>query len=122
MFDKDAFFEKLKELFTGDKKYTAYISCALILMTCAALVIFITQKSRKPVVIQNSERELIADQKLLIPDGPETQKGYVTARHTTDKWDDADAERWLTIPSKKELDDLGRADDQIVLDITGAAP
>jgi hypothetical protein len=122
MFDKDAFFENIKELFTGERKAAAYVSCVLILMTCTALTVFIVQKAKKPAVIQNTERELVADQKLLIPDGPETQKGYITARRTKDKWDDADAERWLTLPSKKELDDLGRANDRMVLDITGAAP
>lgn len=121
MFDKDAFFENIKELFTGDKKIVAYVSCALILMTCTALTVFIVQKTKKPAAVQN-ERELVADQKLLVPDGPEVQKGYITARRTKDKWDDSDAERWLTLPSKKELDDLGRANDRLVLDITGAAP
>ncbi|HAH62070.1 MAG TPA: hypothetical protein DCL73_08235 [Treponema sp.] len=122
MFDKDAFFENIKELFTGDKKITAYVSCALIIMTCTALTVFIVQKTKKPAAVQSGERELVADQKLIVPDGPEVQKGYITARRTKDKWDDADAERWLTLPSKKELDDLGRANDQLVLDITGAAP
>jgi len=122
MIDKDAFFEKIKELFSGEKKITAYICSALIIMTCTALIVFIVQKTRKPAVVQNTERELTADQKLFVPDGPEVQRGYITARQTKDKWDDTDAERWLTLPSKKELDDLGRANDRMVLDITGAAP
>jgi hypothetical protein len=123
MFDKDSFWEKIKQFFTGDKKIVAYISSALILMTCTAFFVFIVQKTKKTAEpVRNSERKLVADQKLLIPDGPEVQKGYITSRQTKDKWNDADKARWLTLPSRKELDDLGRANDQIVLDITGAAP
>ncbi|MCK9169366.1 MAG: hypothetical protein M0P01_03050 [Treponema sp.] len=122
MFDKDVFQGHIKEFFTGDKKIIAYISCMLIIMTCTALVVFVIQKTKKPAVVQSSERELIADQKLLIPDGEEVQKGYITARQTKDKWNDTDAQRWFTLPAKKELDDLGRTNDLIVLELTGAAP
>jgi hypothetical protein len=122
MLQKDEILDTIKEFFTGEKKHIAWISCALICMTCAALVIFVVQKRKKPAAAQNKERELIVNQKLLIPDGPEVQKGYITSRQSKPEWDDSDTERWLTVPSKKELTDLGRANDQIISDLTGAAP
>lgn len=121
MIDKDAAIEGIHDFFTGPRKRIAYLSCALVVMTLAALVIFIVQKTRKQKT-PPAERELVINQKLLVPDGPGVQKGYVTSRPAKDRWDESDAERWLTIPSKKELDDLGRTNDQIVSDITGAAP
>lgn len=122
MLEKDVLLDTIKELFTGEKKHIAWISCALICMTCAALVIFVVQKGKKPVAAQNGERELTVNQKLLVPDGPEVQKGYITSRQSKPEWDDSETERWLTVPSKKELSALGRTNDRIVSGLTGAAP
>jgi hypothetical protein len=115
------FFDSVKDLFTGTRKHTAYISLALVLMACTALIAFIIQKTRKPAE-KPGERELVINEKLLVPDGPEAQKGYTVARQKTDRWSDEDIERWFTPPSKKELNDLGRANDLLIDDLTGAAP
>ena len=122
MLDKDEILDTIKDFFTGEKKHIAWISCALICMTCVALVIFIVQKGKKPGTVQNRERELIVNQTLLVPDGPEVQKGYITSRQSKPEWDDSETERWLTVPSQKKLTELGQTNDQIISGLTGAAP
>lgn len=117
-----SFFNNLKEFFTGSRKYIAYLSSALVLLVCVALVIFIVQKTRKPKTIEQFERELVTEGELLVPDGPQGLRGYITSRKTKEVWSEEEIERWLTLPSEKELTDLKNANDKIVSDILGAAP
>ena len=122
MIGKSDFFDGIKALFSGRKKYVAFISGTLILMTCIALTLFIAQKSKKTRKAPVAERTFSPTQELLAPDGPQEQKDYIASREAKDAWSDADTERWFTPPEGKEMEDLRRANDRIVSDILGAAP
>ncbi|MBQ9495702.1 MAG: hypothetical protein IJR50_08725 [Treponema sp.] len=121
-FTDSSFFNNLKELYTGSRKHIAYLSSALVLLVCIALIIFIVQKTRKPKTIERFERELVTEEELLVPDGPQGLRGYITSRETKELWSEEEIERWLTLPSEKELSDLKSANDKIASDIVGAAP
>ncbi len=122
MIAKSDFFGTVKALFSGRKKYVAFISGTLILMTCIALTLFIAQKSKKTRRVPAAERTFSPTQELLAPDGPQEQKDYIASREAKDAWSDADIERWFTPPSDNEIEDLRRANDKIVSDIVGASP
>ena len=122
MIGKSDFFDGIKALFSGRKKYVAFISGTLILMTCIALAVFIAQKSKKKRRVPVAERTFTPSHELLAPDGPQEQKDYIASREAKDAWSDADMERWFTPPEGKEMEDLRRANDKIVSDILGAAP
>ena len=122
MIGKSDFFDGIGSLFSGRKKYVAFISGTLILMTCIALTLFIAQKSKKTRRAPVAERTFSPTQELLAPDGPQEQKDYIASREAKDAWNDADTERWFTPPEGKEMEDLRRANDKIVSDILGAAP
>ena len=122
MIGKNDFFGSIKALFSGRKKYVAFIPGTLILMTCIALAVFIVQKSKKTRRAPAAERTFSSTQELLAPDGPQEQKDYIASREVKDAWSDADTDRWFTPPEGKEMEDLRRANDKIVSDILGAAP
>ena len=67
-------------------------------------------------------REIVLTQDLLIPNGPEFDKDYNISRQTKDKWSDEQTEEWFEIPTEKDILSLEKANDNIVSDITGAAP
>ena len=67
-------------------------------------------------------REIVLTQDLLIPNGPEFDKDYNISRQTKDKWTDQQTEEWFEIPTEKDILSLEKANDNIVSDITGAAP
>ena len=66
--------------------------------------------------------EIVLTQTLLIPDGPEIHTDYNISRQIKDKWDDKQAEEWFTVPTEKDIESLEKANDNIINDITGAAP
>ena len=69
-----------------------------------------------------SPKEIVLTEDLLIPDGPELHRDYNISRQTKDKWTDEQAEEWFTIPGQKDIESLEKANDNIIIEITGAAP
>ncbi len=67
-------------------------------------------------------REIVLTQDLLIPNGPEFDKDYNISRQTKDQRTDEQTEEWFEIPTEKDILSLEKANDNIVSDITGAAP
>ena len=61
-------------------------------------------------------------EELLIPEGPELHKDYNISRETKEKWDDEQADTWFEVPTEKDINSLEKANDNIILEITGAAP
>ena len=43
-------------------------------------------------------------------------------RQTKEKWSDEQADTWFQIPGQKDIDSLEKANDNIINEITGAAP
>ena len=100
----------------------SYIICGLfaLLLLCIILLIALTGKKKEPEVVPGSVLELT--ESLVVPDGPELPKDYTASRTPKDKWSEEDSEDWFTIPSEKEIDSLTKANDNLIKEITGAAP
>ena len=113
--------EKLRE-FYEENKLLSYIIMGLValLLLCIILLIAMSGKKKEPEVVPGTVLELT--EPLVIPDGPELPKDYTASRTPKDKWSEEDAQEWFTIPSQKEIDSLSNANDNLINEITGAAP
>ena len=113
--------EKLRE-FYEDNKLLSYIIIGLValLLLCIILLIAINGRKKEPEVVPGTVLELT--EPLVVPDGPELPKDYTASRTPKDKWNEDETQEWFTIPSQKEIDSLSIANDNLINEITGAAP
>lgn len=113
--------EKIREFYENNKMLS-YIIAGLValLILCIILLIALTGKKKEPATVPGTVLELT--EPLVIPDGPELPKDYTTSRTPKDKWSEEEAQEWFTIPSQKEIDSLSKANDNLINEITGAAP
>ena len=113
--------EKVRE-FYEENKMLSYIIAGLValLLLCIILLIALTGKKKETEVIPGTVLELT--ETLEIPDGPELPKDYTASRTPKEKWTSDEAEEWFTVPSQKEIDSLSKANDNLINEITGAAP
>ena len=114
-------FEKVREFYEKNKMLS-YIIAGLValLLLCIILLCVIAGRKKEPEVIPGTVLELT--EPLAIPDGPELPKDYTASRTPKDKWSEEDAEEWFTVPTQKEIDSLSKANDNLINEITGAAP
>lgn len=129
--DFKSFFENLKEkivsLFELIKDYCsenkrnailfATLGASILLLIILLLCI---PKNKKTKV--REEKPVVLTESLLIPDGPEINRDYSISRKTQDKWTDDQADVWFEKPTEKDIESLEKANDNIIRDITGAAP
>ncbi len=129
--DFKSFFENLTEkivsLFDLIKDYCSENKRNAILFgTLGASIILLIillcciPKNKKTKVEQ--EKPVVLTETLLIPDGPEINRDYSISRQTQDKWSDEQADVWFEKPTEKDIESLEKANDNIIRDITGAAP
>ena len=113
--------EKVRE-FYEENKMLSYIIAGLValLLLCIILLIALAGKTKEPEPVPGTVLELT--EPLVIPDGPELPKDYTASRTPKDRWSEEEAQEWFTIPSQKEIDSLSKANDNLINEITGAAP
>lgn len=113
--------EKVQEFYEENKKLSYIIAGLLaLLLICIILLCILTGKKKEPAVVPGTVLELT--EPLAIPDGPELPKDYTASRTPKDKWSEEETEEWFTVPSQKEIDSLSKANDNLINEITGAAP
>ena len=113
-------FELIKDYCSENKRNAilfgtlgASVILLIILLCCIPKNNKKSEESEKPVVLTET---------LLIPDGPEINRDYNISRQTQDKWTDEQADVWFEKPTEKDIESLAKANDNIIRDITGAAP
>ena len=129
--DFKSFFENLKEKLTSliqfikdyckDNKRNAILFGALGVCVLL-LIILLASIPHKNKNKQPQAKEIVLTEELLIPDGPELHKDYNISRQTKEKWDDEQADTWFEVPTEKDINSLEKANDNIISEITGAAP
>ena len=113
--------EKVQEFYEENKKLSYIIAGLLaLLLICIILLCILTGKKKEPAPVPGTVLELT--EPLVIPDGPELPKDYTASRTPKDKWSEEDAQEWFTVPSQKEIDSLSKSNDNLINEITGAAP
>ena len=129
--DFKGFFENLKEKivslyelvrdYCSENKRNAILIgslCVLILLLLILLICLPKNKKEKT----SQEKPVVLTETLLIPDGPEIHKDYNISRQTQEKWNDEQAEEWFEKPTERDINSLEKANDNIIQEITGAAP
>lgn len=125
MIDFQSVREHIQELLFGSKKKTVALCVILIFMTLCAVILLSVQVSapeKKGGALSDSDRKLVIDQPLVVPESPAAPDGYSTARKTPERWSGKDVEEWFTVPDRTEIEALGRANDRRIEEIIGAAP
>ena len=129
--DFKSFFENLKEKiislyelirdYCSENKRNAILIGSLIILVLLLLILLLClPKKKKKTEVQ--EKPVVLTETLLIPDGPELQRDYNISRKTQEKWDEEQADTWFEKPTERDIESLEKANDNIILDITGAAP
>ena len=129
--DFKGFFENLKEKiislynliadYCRDNKRNAILFASLgVCILLLIILLLCLPKSKKQS--QNEPKNIVLTQELLIPNGPEFDRDYNITRETKDKWTEEQTEEWFTVPSVKDIESLEKANDNIISEITGAAP
>lgn len=127
--DIKVFFENLKEKiislyelirdYCSENKRNAILIGSLIILVLLLLILLLCLPKKKTEV---QEKPVVLTETLLIPDGPELQRDYNISRKTQEKWDEEQADTWFEKPTERDIESLEKANDNIILDITGAAP
>ena len=129
--DIKSFFENLKEKiislyqlirdYCSENKRNAILIASLIVLVLLLIILLLCiPKNKKTQKI--IEKPVVLTESLLVPDGPELHKDYNISRQTQEKWSDEQAETWFEKPSSRDIESLEKANDNIIRDITGAAP
>ena len=130
--DIKGFFKNLKEKIVSlfqliadycrDNKRNAILFASLGACILLLLILLICLPKGKKKDKASAPKEIVLTQDLLVPDGPEIHRDYNISRQTKDKWDNEQADEWFTVPGQRDIDSLEKANDNIISEITGAAP
>ena len=129
--DFKGFFENLKEKIVSlyelmrdycseNKRNAILIGSLLVLLLLLIILLICIPKKKKNDGVQT--KPVVLTETLLIPDGPELQRDYNISRKTQEKWDEQQADEWFEKPTERDIESLEKANDNIILEITGAAP
>ena len=99
-----------------------WASVALCALVFVALVIVMIQTAPKKPAKAPVSDEVTLDAPLFIPDAPNLEQDYYPSRTTGTVWTSDEIEQWFTTLDEKSLEELEKANDTIVSDITGAEP
>lgn len=129
--DFRSFFENLKEKivslfelikdYCSENKRNAILFATLGASILLLIILLLCIPKNKKTKVQE-EKPVVLTESLLIPDGPEINRDYSISRKTQDKWTDDQADVWFEKPTEKDIESLEKANDNIIRDITGAAP
>ncbi len=97
-------------------------SMILLILICLLLLAAATSSSKKKKSEPVNKNELIINEQLLIPNGPELPRDYTLSRQTKEKWNEEDVEPWFTTPSEKEINALSQSNNNMINEIIKAAP
>ncbi len=112
-------YEKVADYVRENKKISACIGSLVILIII--FIILFSSVIKKPEA-KTYERTLTTSEEMMVPPSPAVPDGYNPSRITKENWSNEEADIWFTKPGEKELEDLSRANDRIINEITGAAP
>lgn len=123
MIDVQETLDKFQDFLLENRKKTVIICCTLILLMLIVVVIMMASEGNASRKNKKADaQKLVLDQPLMSPAGPVVPEGYITTRKTEKNWSEEEIEKWFTLPSQEEVEQLGQANDRIIQDIIGAAP
>ena len=113
-------YELVRDYCSENKRNAILIGSLLVLLLLLIILLICIPKKKKNDGVQT--KPVVLTETLLIPDGPELQRDYNISRKTQEKWDEQQADEWFEKPTERDIESLEKANDNIILNITGAAP
>lgn len=113
--------DKIREL-KEEKPLVFGLSIGLCALVFVALIIVMIQTAPHKQAKAPVTDDVTLDAPLFIPDAPALEQDYYPSRTTGTVWTSEELEEWFTTLDEKSLEELEKANDAIVSDITGAAP
>jgi len=113
--------EKVVDFFEENKR-NAIIVAALVVVILVSLIVLICISAKPKVKNGNLKPELVLSEEMMVPEGPELNNDYNVSREPKDSWSEEEADQWFSIPTNKDIDSLGKANDGLITEILGAAP
>lgn len=112
----------LKETIINFYKENKKITLIIAVLFCAILIsiIILINYPKKEKNIE--EQNIVLTEELIIPKGPKLPKDYNINRKNKENWNKQDSEKWFTIPTEKEIEDLSKSNDKMIEEIIGVAP
>ncbi|MCR4580175.1 MAG: hypothetical protein K5681_07505 [Treponema sp.] len=131
--DLSGFFENIKEKISDlkdwlfdwieeNKKLALIIASLIFVILICLILLIVLASSGKKKEVKVPDQELIINEQLLIPNGPELPRDYTLSRQTKESWTDQEIEPWFTTPSEKEINSLSQSNDNMINEIIKAAP
>lgn len=110
--------ETIINLYKENKKITLIIAVLFCAILISIIILINYPKKDKKIEEQN----IVLTEELIIPKGPELPKDYNINRKNKENWNKEDSEKWFTIPTEKEIEDLSKSNDKMIEEIIGVAP
>lgn len=109
--------------FLSERRKAVLISAILVLFFMVALIVMaFAPDSKKKKSIPYEPPPFVADQELLLPQGPSVPQGYSLDRQKSERWSESEVERHFTRPDAALIEELSSANDAMVFEMLGVAP
>ena len=115
--------EKLKSLFQKiinfcreNPRKALIAGCSVCIVILVLVLISIIPKKTEP------EQVIVFTQDLLVPDEMDSEYSYDISRQTQENWTEEETEKWFTIPTPDQVEQLEKENESMISDVIGAAP
>ncbi|MGN0728305.1 hypothetical protein [Treponema sp.] len=115
--------ENIHSFLCENTKITVGISVLLLILTAAAVFSGFFQERGKPKeFVFPDEIPFSAVEEFFPPEKDALTEEYYFSREQGASWDTDEFSRWFTVPSKENVEALGKANEKTASEILGAAP
>ncbi|MBP5568070.1 MAG: hypothetical protein J6X54_02470 [Treponema sp.] len=120
--------EKLKSLFQKiinfcreNPRKALIAGCSVCIVILVLILISIIVKTPEPKKTE-PEQVIVFTQDLLVPDEMDSEYSYDISRQTQENWTEEETEKWFTIPTPDQVEQLEKENESMISDVIGAAP
>ena len=120
--------EKLKSLFQKiinfcreNPRKALITGCSVCIVILVLILISIIVKTPEPKKTE-PEQVIVFTQDLLVPDEMDSEYSYDISRQTQENWTEEETEKWFTIPTPDQVEQLEKENESMISDVIGAAP
>ena len=120
--------EKLKSLFQKiinfcreNPRKALIAGCSVCIVILVLILSSIIVKTPEPKKTE-PEQVIVFTQDLLVPDEMDSEYSYDISRQTQENWTEEETEKWFTIPTPDQVEQLEKENESMISDVIGAAP
>ncbi|MEE0352436.1 MAG: hypothetical protein UDP17_03725 [Treponema sp.] len=115
--------ENLQNFLRENTKITAGITILLVVLAVFAFVSGIFQEKKKQEIFVFPEQiPFSAVEDFFPPKDDSLTEDYYFSREQNSTWSKDEFDRWFSVPSKENVEALGKSNEKIANEILGAAP